>query len=314
VLKTIVALLAAAGAACAAAPAAERMKIITPGVSVAGIRVGGLSSEPARHKVGASFARPLVIVYKRQTIVVSPNVLGASAAVDRAVASALATTTRRRIPLRISVSDRRVTDFVDKLARRYDRKPKNAAILGADASGPLLRPGEAGLAVRKATMHAALAQELTTGSREVLHLLTEPVAPAKTIANFGPVIVIDRQVNSLRLYDAQQLVRTLQVATGQARYPTPSGMFDIVTMQRDPWWYPPTYDDWAKDLKPVPPGPGNPLGTRWMGISAPGVGIHGTNSETSIGYSVSHGCIRMHVPDAEWLFDQVRLGTPVVIL
>jgi lipoprotein-anchoring transpeptidase ErfK/SrfK len=121
-------------------------------------------------------------------------------------------------------------------------------------------------------------------------------------------------VNSLRLYDAQQLVRTLQVATGQARYPTPSGMFDIVTMQRDPWWYPPTYDDWAKDLKPVPPGPGNPLGTRWMGISAPGVGIHGTNSETSIGYSVSHGCIRMHVPDAEWLFDQVRLGTPVVIL
>jgi Uncharacterized protein conserved in bacteria len=75
--------------------------------------------------------------------------------------------------------------------------------------------------------------------------------------------------------------------------------------QRDPWWYPPTYDDWAKGLKPVPPGPSNPLGTRWMGLNAPGVGIH---------YSLSHGCVRMHVPDAEWLFERVHVGTPVVIV
>ena len=61
-------------------------------------------------------------------------------------------------------------------------------------------------------------------------------------------------------------------------------------------------------------GPGNPLGTRWMGLSAPGVGIHGTPSDASIGYSVSHGCIRMHIPDAEWLFVRVRIGTPVYIV
>ena len=64
----------------------------------------------------------------------------------------------------------------------------------------------------------------------------------------------------------------------------------------------------------MPPGPGNPLGTRWMGLNAPGVGIHGTDEPTSIGYSESHGCIRMQVPDAEWLFEHVRVGTPVVIL
>ena len=57
--------------------------------------------------------------------------------------------------------------------------------------------------------------------------------------------------------------------------------------------------------KPVPPGPGNPLGTRWMGISAPGVGLHGTPDAASIGYSASHGCIRMRIPDAEWLFNNV---------
>ncbi len=67
-------------------------------------------------------------------------------------------------------------------------------------------------------------------------------------------------------------------------------------------------DDWARGLKPVPPGPDNPLGTRWMGLSAPGVGIHGTDEPTSIGYSASHGCIRMQVPDAEWLFDHVDVG------
>ena len=76
----------------------------------------------------------------------------------------------------------------------------------------------------------------------------------------------------------------------------------------------PPNSEWAKGLKPVPPGPGNPLGTRWMGISAPGVGMHGTPDAASIGYSASHGCIRMHIPDAEWLFNHVTVGTPVFIV
>ena len=64
----------------------------------------------------------------------------------------------------------------------------------------------------------------------------------------------------------------------------------------------------------TPPGPGNPLGTRWMGLSSPGVGIHGTPESGSIGYSESHGCIRMLIPQAEWLFDHVTVGTPVFIV
>ena len=128
------------------------------------------------------------------------------------------------------------------------------------------------------------------------------------------MIVVTRGANTLRLYEGRKLVRTFPVATGQAIYPTPAGVWSIANKQRDPWWYPPTYDEWAKGLKPVPPGPGNPLGTRWMGLTAPGVGIHGTDADTSIGYSASHGCVRMHVPDAEWLFEHVSVGTPVVIL
>ena len=85
-------------------------------------------------------------------------------------------------------------------------------------------------------------------------------------------------------------------------------------MQRDPWWIPPPDSDWARGKKPIPPGPGNPLGTRWMGTTAPLVGIHGTPDAASIGYSASHGCIRMRVPDAEALFNEVDIGTPVLIV
>jgi lipoprotein-anchoring transpeptidase ErfK/SrfK len=107
--------------------------------------------------------------------------------------------------------------------------------------------------------------------------------------------------------------RKFNVATGTATYPTPLGSFTIVDLQRDPWWYPPD-SDWAAGAQPVPPGPGNPLGTRWMGLSEPLIGIHGTPDAASIGYSASHGCIRMLVPEAEWLFERVEEGTPVFIL
>ena len=107
-------------------------------------------------------------------------------------------------------------------------------------------------------------------------------------------------------------VASFGIATGMAAYPTPTGNFRIVTRQRNPWWYPPAAD-WARGASPVPPGPGNPLGTRWMGLSVGAVGIHGTPDAASIGYSASHGCIRMRISDAEWLFERVRVGTPVFI-
>src|SRR5215204_6462313 len=95
--------------------------------------------------------------------------------------------------------------------------------------------------------------------------------------------------------------------------PTPHGRFRIVSSYRHPWWYPPD-SNWAQDLDPIPPGRKNPLGTRWVGLSVPGVGIHGTPNPPSVGYSVSHGCIRMKRRDAESLFRLVRVGTRVWIV
>jgi lipoprotein-anchoring transpeptidase ErfK/SrfK len=110
-----------------------------------------------------------------------------------------------------------------------------------------------------------------------------------------------------------KLWRSFGVATGQSSYPTPLGHTQIEVKAENPWWYPPD-SPWAAGANPIPPGPGNPLGTRWMGLGFDGVGIHGTPDAASIGYSASHGCIRMYIHDAEWLFNHVDVGTQVFIV
>jgi lipoprotein-anchoring transpeptidase ErfK/SrfK len=314
VLRIAAALVVAAGLACAAAPASTPTRTIAGGVTVAGVRVGGLTAEPARRRIEASFLRPLRIVTPRGVTPVDPARAGAVVDVDAAVASALTATPRSSIAVPVRYSPKLAAAIVDDLARRFDRAPVSASVIGADVDGPRFSPSKPGLAVDRKTMRTAIGQLLRDGSRAPLRLVTHPVPAPRTAASFGPVIVITRGANTLRLYRGKRLVRSFRVATGQAIYPTPAGVWRIVDKQRDPWWYPPTYDEWAKGLKPVPPGPGNPLGTRWMGLNSPGVGIHGTDAPTSIGYSASHGCVRMQVPEAEWLFEHVHVGTPVVIL
>jgi lipoprotein-anchoring transpeptidase ErfK/SrfK len=160
----------------------------------------------------------------------------------------------------------------------------------------------------------AIVNALRTNDRSPIQLPLRELQPKVTPDSIGKAIVIRRGENRLFLYNGNRFVRRFGVATGQSVYPTPIGHFEIVVKQRNPWWYPPVGSAWAAGEEPVPPGPGNPLGTRWMGISSPNVGIHGTPDAASIGYSASHGCIRMRIPDAEWLFEQVDVGTQVFIV
>jgi len=127
-------------------------------------------------------------------------------------------------------------------------------------------------------------------------------------------IIVDIGDLRLYLYRNDKLVKSYSVATGQPAWPTPTGLFSIVTMTKDPTWLPPN-SDWAKDAKPIPPGTENPLGTRWMGTTATGVGIHGVppSEDSSIGTYASHGCIRMHNWDAVDLFERVVIGMPITI-
>jgi hypothetical protein len=126
-------------------------------------------------------------------------------------------------------------------------------------------------------------------------------------------LVVDLSTFRVSLIRDGKVFVTYPIAHGTARYPTPTGKFRIVNKQADPTWTPPPDSDWAKGLGPVPPGPGNPLGTRWMGTSAPYVGLHGTPAPGTIGTRASHGCIRMRIPDAEALYEHVQVGMPIVI-
>lgn len=143
-------------------------------------------------------------------------------------------------------------------------------------------------------------------------LAADGVVGPMTFGSFFGRIVIDQSDHLLTLYRPGKPTLSYGVAVGAAEFPTPNGDFNIISMIEDPTWVPPD-SDWAAGLLPVPPGPNNPLGTRWMGISSPGIGIHGTPDPRSIGYSASHGCVRMRIPDAEALFDMVQIGMRVQI-
>lgn len=123
-------------------------------------------------------------------------------------------------------------------------------------------------------------------------------------------IVISLSQRRLRLIRDGRVARAYPVAVGQPAYPTPTGRYEVIVKQVDPTWSPPD-SPWAAGLGPLPPGPGNPLGTRWIGTSAPAIGIHGTYAESSIGTAASHGCIRMRIPDVEELYEEVSLGMEV---
>jgi L,D-transpeptidase ErfK/SrfK len=115
-------------------------------------------------------------------------------------------------------------------------------------------------------------------------------------------------------------VRAYPVTVGQRTWPTPVGAFTIMSKEIDPVWDVPVsiQREMEHQGKPVitrmEPSPLNPLGRHWIGLSLPGLGIHGTNAPSSIYAFASHGCIRMHPDDVADLFERVTVGTTGVLV
>ncbi len=303
----VIAVLAPVLSGDAAAPA-----LVPPGVTVAGVPVGGMSNEQAQAALRPAFARPVQLVFTGRTWRLVPGRFGAKLGLADGVAAAMKARPGAAVPLAPTIDKAAVRRFVRTVGKRVSYPPKDAELKGLDGLTPTFVGEQTGIQVLRQLTVQRIVRALQSPQLHLVRVAAKIVAPTRTVADFGPVIVIRRSSNELRYYVGPRLVRTFGVATGQSIFPTPIGTYSIVDMQRDPWWRPPD-SPWAQGLKPIPPGPGNPLGTRWMGLTAPGVGIHGTPDDASIGYSASHGCIRMHIPDAEWLFDHVDVGTPVVI-
>lgn len=113
-------------------------------------------------------------------------------------------------------------------------------------------------------------------------------------------IVVSLPDRKLALIENEEIVSIYPVAIGAPHSPSPVGTFNVVTRVANPTYY--------KPGKVIGPGAANPIGTRWIGLSAKGYGIHGTDSPRSIGFAKSHGCIRLRNEDVERLFERVRAG------
>lgn len=123
-------------------------------------------------------------------------------------------------------------------------------------------------------------------------------------------LVLKLRDRRVYLYQGNQLKASYPVAIGKAGWETPKGSYHVRKMVRNPSWEHP----WTGEV--IPPGPDNPLGTRWIGFWTDGrdeIGFHGTPDEQLIGQAVSHGCVRMRNRDVQALFDQVNIGTSVIV-
>jgi lipoprotein-anchoring transpeptidase ErfK/SrfK len=155
------------------------------------------------------------------------------------------------------------------------------------------------------------------GVGEQLAVVTKHTQPEITRAQLAeeyPIYVtVDRAEFKVRLFINLKLAKSYTVAIGAAGYDTPTGLYSIQSKEVNPTWHVPD-SDWAGELagQDIPPGPGNPLVARWMGIYD-GAGFHGTHETGSLGTAASHGCIRMAVSDVIDMFDRVEVGDPVYI-
>ena len=130
----------------------------------------------------------------------------------------------------------------------------------------------------------------------------QPVQPAVSQRE----IVVSLEDRKLALIENGEVKKTYTVAVGKPSTPSPEGTFTIQRRVANPIYH--------HDGKTVLPGPGNPVGSRWMGLSKPGYGIHGTNQPKSIGKAASHGCIRMAKADLEEFYTLVAVGDTVRLI
>lgn len=304
---------------------------IFPGVTIAGNAVTGMTREQAvaavNNTVVAKISEPLVLTHGDDTYKLNLSKIGLAVDVDKMVDEALKkgkqqfflTRMWRRfmnkplsagIPVILKYDQAQLKAFITNIANDLDYAARSASV-DMSKGYPVISSSKYGRSVQESVLLGQVQSALPTGKRNLV-IPIETLKPKLTEGDIGPIVVIKQSEHKLYLYQGSKLSDTFTCAVGQPKYPTPNGQFEILEKKKDPWWYPPK-SDWAKDLKPVPPGPGNPLGPYFMDLGN-GFGIHSSPDEASLGYSVSHGCVRLSEWSAQQVFGAVNKGTPVYIL
>ncbi len=226
-------------------------------------------------------------------------------------------------PQRVSASDLGATRTASGLqidANRLDReltrlsnlfrRPATAGTYDLVGGRVVLRPGAPGVELDPVKTRSMLTAALR-GSRSHLKFPTRAIAPLSPPKH---AIVVNLQHFRLDLYTGPKLAEKFPVGVGQLSFPTPPGMYRIVSKQYHPSWRNPG-SRWARGMPSyIAPGPGNPLGTRALALDRGALLIHGTPQPWTVGHPASHGCIRMRRENIEHLYDVVEVQTPVFII
>ncbi len=312
---------------------------IAPGVKVAGIPLGGMSPDEARARLQREILRPLerpiVIHHADKTWKLGPREARLRADLSAMVDEALARTRSGDIFARswrsltgervdddlkptVQYSDAAVIRLIDKVRHSVERPAKDASVKISGA-GVSTVPGVEGLAISASQLHRQIGAAITsTTAQRTFVAKTRHIQPKVTTADlrrkYDTVIVVNRNQFRLRLFKELKPSQSFGIAVGQVGLETPAGQYTIANKAINPAWHVPN-SPWAGDLagKTIAgDDPTNPIKARWLGVYND-VGIHSTSDDASIGSNASHGCIRMHIPDVEKLYDEVPIGSAIYI-
>jgi lipoprotein-anchoring transpeptidase ErfK/SrfK len=315
-----------------------RDDVIAKGVKAGGVDLSGMHPSEAREvlhrQLEAAIRKPVYVHHGDDKFRLGARRAKVRVDVDHMVDEALArsregnmlTRTTRAItggsihasiPIELSYSKRAVRRFARGVGHSVDQDARDASI---DFSGGQVVKVDSqnGRKVDTSQLVDRIEGDLTeaTADHKVMapvQVVKAKVTTAELAEKYPRVVAVNRGAFQLTLYDHLKVAKTYPIAVGQAGLETPAGEYNIQDKQVNPSWHVPD-SAWAGDLagQVIPPGPQDPIKSRWMGIYN-GAGIHGTDDVGSLGSAASHGCIRMAIPDVEDLFDRVEVGDPVFI-
>lgn len=305
-----------------------------PGVRIDGIVVGGLTQAEAvamcRSELAGLDSQPVTLTVDGESWSNTAADVGLEidyeGMVERAYKSAWDTSLPERMirrflgsprsmnmPLVIKYDDQLLRRFVNAAMPSIECEPKNA-YLDVSSGEAVVRGPKTGRRAGLEQVLAAAEKALADGERTVEVPIAKRTPPKITEVTVGKLILVNQEAHTLSLYDRDKLLAKYPVAVGSAKYPTVIGEWAVVRVEKNPTWYN-RGSTWMENMpESISPGPTNPLGTRAITINGGGILIHGTSDTGSIGYSVSHGCIRMYMRDVEALYEQVNVGMPVYII
>jgi lipoprotein-anchoring transpeptidase ErfK/SrfK len=305
---------------------------LLPGTTINGVAVGGLTYDAAvdrvKQQVEAPLHRPIKVQGDDFEAATTAWDLGLHVDVPAVVRKTMSQSQEGNLPQRVwrqlfghgptKVSatpkwgDGDLGGVLDRAAQSINLEPKNAS-MSTSTGWVTVSDAKFGRQLDVEASRSALLEAVRL-RQDTVRLVSQEVEPEVGADAYAKVLLVRTGENKLYLYENGTISQSWNVATGAAEFPTPTGNWKVIQKLVNPIWTNPN-SSWSKSMpSTIPGGPGNPLGTHALALNASGILIHATSDDASIGYSASHGCIRMHESDEIDVFGRVGTGTPVAIV